>query len=429
MFNTSKVFLKRHIYEFKVPLFGKYSNFMAKKVSSTGFGSICVQPGKSDKIILPHNEPIYATTAYTFESTEHAHSLFDDQSKGYVYSRWGNPTVSMAEDKIAALETYGSNMKAKAQLFSSGMAAIAAVLLACAKAGEKILTQYQLYGTTDELMQKQLRDWNIETLRCDLNDIKQVEALLKTEKSIQLIYIESPSNPMMEVIDIAAVVAVAKKYGCKVAVDNTFSSPYCQRPLLLGADFSVHSATKYLNGHGSGLGGVVIGKDIAFMKNELWLKVKLLGANSNAFESWLLLQGLKTLELRLERHCENAKKVAAYLESNKQVTKVNYCGSKNHPQKNIIKKQMYAHSGMLSFELKGGLKAGIKLMNKVTLCKMVTSLGTLDTLIQHPASMTHVNVPRERRIAAGITDGLVRLSVGIENVNDIIADLEQGMGK
>jgi methionine-gamma-lyase len=402
---------------------------MAKTTKKTGFGSLCVQPGKTDKIILPHNEPIYATTAYTFESTDHALSLFDDHHKGYVYSRWGNPTVTMAEEKIAAMETFGSERKAKAQLFSSGMAAIAAVLLSCAKAGDTILTQNQLYGTTDELMQKQLRDWNINITRCDLNDIKAVTTILKNDKHIKLIYIETPSNPMMEIFDIQSISAVAKKYGCRVAVDNTFSSPYCQRPLLLGADFSVHSATKYLNGHGSGLGGVVIGLDIPFMKNEMWNKVKLLGANSNAFDSWLLLQGLKTLELRMERHCENAKKVAAFLSANKYVSKINYCGDKQHPQKNIIKKQMLAHSGMLSFELKGGLKAGIKLMNKVKVCKMVTSLGTLDTLIQHPASMTHVNVPRDRRMAAGITDGLVRLSVGIENVQDIIDDLSQGLGK
>ncbi len=400
---------------------------MAKSVKVSGFGSLCVQPGTSDKVILPHNEPIYATTAYTFESTEHALSLFDDHHKGYVYSRWGNPTVTMAEEKIAGMETFGSDIKAKAQLFSSGMAAIAAVILANAKAGDKILTQPQLYGTTDELIQKQLADWQIGNVRCDLNDFKKVEQLLQTDKTIRLIYIESPSNPMMEVFDIQTLCKIAHQYKCCVAVDNTFSSPYCQRPLLLGADFSVHSATKYLNGHGSGLGGVIIGRDEKFMKNEVWMKVKLLGANSNAFDSWLLLQGLKTLELRMERHCNNAKKVAAFLEQHSAVTKVLYCGSKNHPQKNIIKKQMLAHSGMLSFELKGGLKAGVKLMNKVKVCKMVTSLGTLDTLIQHPASMTHVNVPRERRMAAGITDGLVRLSVGIENVEDIIADLTQGM--
>nr|MBP9796887.1 PLP-dependent transferase [Chitinophagales bacterium] len=192
-------------------------------------------------------------------------------------------------------------------------------------------------------------------------------------------------------------------------------------------DLVIHSTTKYLNGHGSGLGGVVVGKDIKFMKENVWTKIKLLGANSNAFDAWLILQGLKTLEIRMQRHCANAKKVAEFLRDHKKVAQVNYCGFKEHPQHKIIKKQMRDFSGMLSFDLKGGLKAGKQLMNSVKLCNMVTTLGTLDTLIQHPASMTHVNVPRARRIAGGITDGLVRLSVGIENVEDIIADLEQGL--
>ena len=400
---------------------------MSKHKSVKGFGSACVQLSKIDKKISPHNEPIFATTAYTFDSTEEALELFDDQFKGYIYSRWANPTVEMAERKIALLETHGTELKAKAQLFSSGMAAITGILLSCVKPGQRLLTQNQLYGTTDELIQKQLGEFKIENLRVDLNDLDKVAEVLKKNKNIKLIYIETPSNPKMEVFDIAALSKIAKKYDCKVAVDNTFASPYCQQPLKHGADFSLHSATKYLNGHGSGLGGVVVGTDEKFMRDEVWTKIKLMGANSNAFDSWLILQGLKTLEIRMQRHCENAKLVAKFLSGSKKVSKVNYCGSKEHPQAKIIKKQMTNFSGMLSFELKGGMKAGIQLLDKVKVCNMVTTLGTLDTLIQHPASMTHVNVPRERRIAAGITDGLIRLSVGIENAEDIIEDLENGM--
>lgn len=400
---------------------------MSKHKSVKGFGSACVQLSKIDKKIAPHNEPIYATTAYTFDSTDEALELFEDQFKGYIYSRWNNPTVEMAEKKIARLETHGTDLKAKSQLFSSGMAAITAVLLSCVKPGQRLLTQNQLYGTTDELIQKQLGELKIENLRMDLNDLDKVQEVLKKNKNIKLIYIETPSNPMMEVFDIGALSKIAKKYDCKVAVDNTFASPYCQQPLKHGADFSLHSATKYLNGHGNGLGGVVTGTDEKFMQEDVWSKIKLMGANSNAFESWLILQGLKTLEIRMQRHCENAKQVAKFLTGHKKVVKVNYCGAKDHPQAKIIKKQMTNYSGMLSFELKGGMKAGIQLLDKVRLCNMVTTLGTLDTLIQHPASMTHVNVPRERRIAAGITDGLIRLSVGIENAEDIIADLENGM--
>ena len=400
---------------------------MSKKKNNLQFGSLCVQPSKITKKISPHTEPIYATTAYTFDSTEEAMKLFDDQFQGYVYSRWSNPTVEMAENKIAALETHGSDIKAKAQLFSSGMAAISSAMMACLNTGEKLLTQNQLYGTTDELIQKQLTAFGIENARCDLNDLDKVENIIKKDKSVKLIYLETPSNPMMEVYDINAISKLANKYKIKVAVDNTFASPYCQQPLISGADLVIHSTTKYLNGHGSGLGGVVVGKDIKFMKENVWTKIKLLGANSNAFDAWLILQGLKTLEIRMQRHCANAKKVAEFLRDHKKVAQVNYCGFKEHPQHKIIKKQMRDFSGMLSFDLKGGLKAGKQLMNSVKLCNMVTTLGTLDTLIQHPASMTHVNVPRARRIAGGITDGLVRLSVGIENVEDIIADLEQGL--
>ncbi len=400
---------------------------MIKNKNMLQFGSLCVQPSKLNKKINPHNEPIYATTAYTFDSTDEAMQLFDDQFQGYVYSRWSNPTVEMAENKIAALETHNSDLKAKAQLFSSGMAAISSAMMACLKAGEKLLTQSQLYGTTDELIQVQLKSFGIENVRCNLNDLNQVETLLKTDKSITLIYIETPSNPMMEVFDIIAISKLAKKYKRRVAVDNTFASPYCQQPLKLGADLVIHSTTKYLNGHGSGLGGVVVGTDIKFMKEQVWPKIKLMGANSNAFDAWLILQGLKTLELRMQRHCSNGKKVAEFLRNHKKIAHVNYCGFKDHPQAKIIRKQMHDFSGMLSFELKGGLKSGIQLLNKVKLCSMVTTLGTLDTLIQHPASMTHVNVPKERRLAAGITDGLVRLSVGVENPEDIIADLEMGL--
>ncbi len=400
---------------------------MAAKKKTSGFGSLCVKTASAKKKILPHNEPIYATTAYSFDSLEETNALFADPSKGYVYSRWGNPTVDMAAEKVAGLETHGTGLTGYGQLFSSGMAAIAATMTACAAAGDSILTQPQLYGTTDELMQKQLSAWNINTLRCNLNDLQAVEKTLKKNKKVKLIYIETPSNPMLEVVDIAAVATLAKKYGCRVAVDNTFASPYCQQPLKHGADLVIHSATKYLNGHGNGLGGVVVGIDKQLIQNNIWMQIKLLGANSNAFESWLLLQGLKTLEIRMQRHCDNAAVVAAFLKDHPKVAHVNYCGFSDHPQHNIIRKQMTDHSGMISFELKGGFNAGKKLMRAVQLCNMITTLGTLDTLIQHPASMTHVNVPAERRKAAGVTDGLIRLSVGIENAEDILNDLDQAL--
>jgi methionine-gamma-lyase len=400
---------------------------MPAKKNELQFGSLCVQQAKINKAIQPHTEAIYATSAFLFDSAESAMALFNDREKGFIYSRWGNPTVEMLEIKIAALEVHGTGLQAKAQLFSSGMAAISSLIISCVKKGQKLITQHQLYGTTDEFIQSLETEWDIQNVRCDLNNMSALESILKADKKIKLIYIETPSNPMMEVYDIELLARLAKKYSIKLAVDNTFSSPYLQQPLKWGADFSIHSTTKFLNGHGTGLGGVVVGKDISFMKNEVWKKVKLLGSNSNAFDAWFILQGIKTLELRMMRHCENASVVADYLRKHKAVTKVNFCGFKDHPQHKIAKKQMRYFGSMLSFELKGGLKAGIKLMNTVKLCHLVTSLGTVDTLIQHPASMTHVNVSKQRRLEAGITDGLVRMSVGIEHVNDIIADLENGL--
>lgn len=400
---------------------------MKQQKSNKGFASLCVEQVRLGKRILPHTEAIYATSAYTFDSPEHAMELFRDRDKGYIYSRWSNPTVEMAEQKLALLETFDTDISARAQLFSSGMAAISAIILAVVKSGEKVLTQHQLYGTTDELMQSLLPEFGIETIATDLRNLKAMDAMLSADKKIKLLYIETPSNPLMEVFDIAAICTVASKHKVKVAVDNTFCTSYIQQPLKLGADFSVYSTTKFLNGHGSSLGGAVIGRDKKFIKDKVWRYVKLLGSNSNAFDAWLLLQGLKTLSIRMQRHCANAKLVAVFLEKHPAVSKVNYVGFKSHPQYKTGRKQMRLPGAMLSFELKGGLKAGATLMRKVKVCKLVTSLGTTDTLIQHPASMTHVNVPQERREAMGLTDGFVRMSVGIEDIADIINDLEQGL--
>jgi methionine-gamma-lyase len=389
--------------------------------------TLCVERSTAPKPVSPHTEAIYATSAYLFDSAEHAMELLADKNKGYVYSRWGNPTVDMAAEKIAALEVHGSGMKAYGQLFSSGMAAIAAVILAHCKAGDKVLTQNQLYGTTDELMQAMLPDYGVQARTMDLNDLQALENVLASDDCIRLIYLETPSNPLIELTDISGIAKVAAKWKIPVAVDNTFCTPIIQQPLLLGADFSIHSTTKFLNGHGTGLGGAVIGKNKKFMQDSIWRQVKLMGANSNAFDAWLLLQGMKTLALRMEKHAANAAKMAAFLQQHPKVSKVNYAGLKDHPQYKLAKKQMRSGGAMLSFELKGGLAAGKKLMNRVQVCSLVTSLGTVDTLIQHPASMTHVNVPKERRVASGITDGFVRMSVGIEDIDDLINDLEIGL--
>jgi methionine-gamma-lyase len=242
-----------------------------------------------------------------------------------------------------------------------------------------------------------------------------------------MLYLETPANPTIQCVDIAALTGIAKQYNLIVACDNTFATPYLQQPFKYGVDFIVHSTTKFLNGHGTAIGGILIGRDQAFMKKEMTKTHRLLGGNSNGFDAFLLIQGIKTLEVRMDRHCSNAERVAAYLSQHAAIAKVNYVGLEEHPDFAVAKKQMNHPGAMLSFELKGGLNAGIKFMNKLQMCLRTVSLGTVDTLLSHPASMTHYGVGAEQRKQYGITEGLIRMNVGIENIEDIIADLEQAL--
>lgn len=392
-----------------------------------GFGTTCVQNRViDDKPVHTHREAIYPTTAFTYPSAAEAVELFNDQDKGYIYSRWNNPTLESATRAITDLEVHGGDIKASGRLFASGMAAIAAVLMAHLEPGQAMLTQKQLYGGTDELMKQVLKRWGIKKIVADLNDTEAVNSILNEEK-VGIVYAETPSNPMLEVVDLRALSGLTKAAGVPLAVDNTFATPYLQQPLLLGADFSVYSTTKFLNGHGSALGGAVIGSDPEAMSGRIWQQLKLLGAVPSPFDAWLLTNGIKTLELRMERHLQNARQVADYLASHEAVSAVHFLGHESHPYHELAARQMKAFGSMLSFELKGGFDAGLQLMDRVKVCVLATTLGTLDTLVQHPASMTHLPVPEEERLAAGITNGLIRMSVGIENVQDVIADLEQAM--
>ncbi len=253
-----------------------------------------------------------------------------------------------------------------------------------------------------------------------------MEDAIKKNK-IKLIHIETPANPTIQCVDIETITKLAKPHNIIVTVDNTFATPYLQQPFKYGVDFVFHSTTKFLNGHGSAIGGALIGKDIEFMKTKAWKWHALLGGNANPFDAFLLIQGMKTLEVRMDRHCSNAEKVSDFLSKHSGVAHVNYTGFATHPDHTTAKKQMSHFGPMMSFELKGGLEAGKKFIDKLQMCVRAVSLGTVDTLLSHPASMTHYSVPREERIRFGITDGLIRLSVGIENVNDILNDLEQAM--
>lgn len=340
--------------------------------------------------------------------------------------------MNEAEEKIAAMETFGlqkngNPLEAKAILHASGMAAISSLLLATLKKGDKILTHYSLYSGTQDYMKSLLEPLELSSIIVDLRDLQLAEKYLKEDHAIKLIYLETPANPTLQCVDLQALSELAKKYGKLTACDNTFATPYLQQPFKHGIDFVLHSTTKFLNGHGTAIGGVLIGTDIEFMKTRATKTHRLLGGNSNAFEAFLLINGMKTLELRMQRHCENAMKVAHFLAAHAAVQQVNYNGLSSHPDFLVSQQQMNHPGAMMSFELKGGFDAGVKFMNKLQMCTRTVSLGTCDTLLSHPASMSHSSIPKQNRLEYGITDGLIRLSVGIENGDDILNDFEQAL--
>ncbi len=404
-----------------------------QKNQNIGFGSSCIHAGFEAEQHNSHITPIYASSTYLFDSAEHAVNLFTGKEKGYIYGRFGNPTSHQAEEKIAALEAYGLQdedghpLKLKAILHASGMAAITTLILANVKTGEKVLTHLSLYGGTQEFVDKVMPGLGIETIIIDFKDLNKVEDLLKNDRTIKLIYLETPANPTLQCVDIEALTKLAHQYDCKVSVDNTFATPYLQQPFRFGVDFVMHSTTKFLNGHGTAIGGVLLGRDIELMNTKVTKHFRLLGGNASPFDAFLLSNGLKTLELRMERHCNNAEKVAQFLASSSRVEFVNYLGLEQHADYLLCKKQMRHAGALMSFEIKGGFEAGKKFINNLQLCVSAVSLGTCDTLISHPASTTHVGVTPALRLQSGITDGLIRMSVGIENAEDIINDLENAL--
>lgn len=400
---------------------------MKKNKTMSGWGSVAVHAGHQQDPRYAHLTPIYASSTYVFDSAEQGMRRFTGQEEGYIYARWGNPTVTEAEEKIAALETYGLDMEVKGILHSSGMAAITTLLLANLNQGDKILSHYSLYGGTDELVHRILPRFGISAVIADLHQPERAEELLKNDPSIKMLYLETPANPTLQCVDIAALSAIAKKYQCQVACDNTFATPYLQQPFALGADYVMHSTTKFLNGHGTAIGGILLGKDIERMKGPIGKFFRTTGANANGFDAYLLTQGIKTLELRMERHCRNAEQIASFLNTHPAVARVNYTGLPDHPDHAIASRQMRHPGALLSFELKKGLQGGIDFMNKLQLCVRAVSLGTCDTLLSHPASMTHFSVPKEEKEKYGITEGLIRMHVGIETAADIIADLDQAL--
>ena len=388
-----------------------------------GLGTTAIHAGTLKNLYGTLAMPIYQTSTFIFDSAEQGGRRFALEEAGYIYTRLGNPTTTVLENKIAALEE-GETAVAT----SSGMGAISSTLWTVLKAGDHVVTDKTLYGCTFALMCHGLTRFGIEVTFVDTSNLDEVKNAMK--KNTRVVYLETPANPNLKIVDLEALSKIAHTNpNTLVIVDNTFATPYMQKPLKLGADIVVHSVTKYINGHGDVIAGLVItNKELADQIRFVGLK-DMTGAVLGPQDAYYIIRGMKTFEIRMERHCKNAKKVVEFLNKHPKIERVYYPGLETHPGHEIAKKQMKDFGAMISFELKGGFEAGKTLLNNLKLCSLAVSLGDTETLIQHPASMTHSPYTKEEREAAGITDGLVRLSVGLENVEDIIADLEQGLEK
>ncbi|ASS38601.1 methionine gamma-lyase [Fusobacterium sp. oral taxon 203] len=393
------------------------------KTKKCGLGTTAIHAGTLKNLYGTLAMPIYQTSTFIFDSAEQGGRRFALEEDGYIYTRLGNPTTTVLENKIAALEEGEA-----AVATSSGMGAISSTLWTVLKAGDHIVTDKTLYGCTFALMNHGLTKFGVEVTFVDTSNLDEVKKAMK--KNTRVVYLETPANPNLKIVDLEALAKLAHTNpNTLVIVDNTFATPYMQKPLKLGADIVVHSVTKYINGHGDVIAGLVItNKELADQIRFVGLK-DMTGAVIGPQEAYYIIRGMKTFEIRMERHCKNARAVADFLNKHPKIQKVYYPGLETHPGYEIAKKQMKDFGAMISFELKGGFEAGKTLLNNLSLCSLAVSLGDTETLIQHPASMTHSPYTKEEREAAGITDGLVRLSVGLENIEDIIADLEQGLAK
>jgi methionine-gamma-lyase len=353
-----------------------------------------------------HVYPLYQTSTFVFDNVAQGAKRFAGKEEGYIYSRLGNPTVDLLEKRLALLEEGDIG-----KIYPTGMAAISTVLEGILSTNDHIITDSIIYGCTDSLFRSIFKRLGIQVSFIDTTNTKKLKETL--QKNTKVVFLETPANPTMKTIDIKKVSKITHKYNkdIKIVVDNTFATPYYQKPLTLGADVSIHSCTKYLNGHGDVIAGAAIfNKEL---KDILSHTQSDLGTTTSPFDCWLILRGLKTFPLRMKQHTKNSKKIVQYLKKHPKITYVNYPG----------------FSGVLTFGLKGGFKAGKKLLNSVKLISLAVSLGNVDSLIQHPASMTHAIVPKAQREKVGITDDMVRMSVGIEDIEDLIADLDQALKK
>jgi len=400
---------------------------MADKRNEPGFATLCIHGKKhldkheGEKPIRAVSTPIFQSSTFAFENAEHGAAVFRGEDASYVYTRLGNPTTAALETEMAYLE------KGEAALaLASGMAAATTAVLTCCQTGDHIVAGDTLYGGTHQLFTQTLPRFGIKVTEVPADDPANFAKAIT--KKTKLIYLETPANPTLVLTDIAAVAAIARDRGIPVLVDNTFCTPYLQNPIDLGADIVLHSATKYIGGHGDTVAGILVGNAdwIARARMET---LRDIGGCISPFNAWLLLRGLKTLPVRMDRHMSNAMEVAQFLSYHPKIDRVIYPGLKTHPQHKLAKSQQRGFGGMISFMVAGGREAGRVVMDNVELCTLAVSLGDVDTLIEHPATMTHSTYNEEELLKVGIDPAMVRLSVGLENVEDIIADIRQALAK
>ena len=384
-----------------------------------GFNTKLIHAGAFEEPFGSATVPIYQTSTFKFKNAQHGADCFSGKSDGYIYTRIGNPTIRALENNIAELENGFDGIAT-----SSGMAAVSSVYMALLGAGAHIISSDAVYGPARGVLEQDFSRYNVEASFVNTSKLENIIAAIKPNTKV--LYIETPANPTMDITDIEACAKIAKQHNLLLVVDNTFCSPYLQKPLDLGADVVLHSVTKFINGHADIIGGIIVAKD-----PEIYKKIRhsmvYMGCNMDPTQAFMVLRGVKTLAIRIERAQESAMKVAKFLQEHPKVEWLRYPGLESHPQYELAKKQMNGFGSMMSFGLEGGYEAGKKLMDNVHLALLAVSLGGVETLIQHPASMTHAAVSKENKIVAGITDDLVRFSVGIEDVEDIIEDLKHGL--
>ena len=387
--------------------------------SNKGFDTQLIHAGDLDDQYNSAVTPIYQTSTFAFDSAQHGAHIFAGEEKGYIYTRINNPTIEALERKLAELENGFGGIA-----LSSGMAAVTTVYAALLKAGDHMISSNAVYGPSRVAMETIFADFGVESSYVDTSDLSTIEDAIRP--NTKLLYLETPANPTMTLTDIEEACKIAHRHGIRVVVDNTFSSPYLQKPLNLGADIVLHSLTKFINGHADIVGGALIVKE-----EELYKTVRktmiMMGGSMDPHQAYMVIRGVKTLALRVEKAQTSAHQIANYLETHPKIDWVKYPGLDSFAQKDLAEKQMSGYGAMISFGVKGGYQAGVAMMNHVKLALLAVSLGGVETLIQHPASMTHAGMTQEAREESGITDGLVRFSVGIENVEDIIDDLEQAL--